>query len=112
MSGLLKRLHKQVAYLDSLEALQRPNETRLPTQDPLAPPRHTKDTSSGSSTAQATHDVDLPGLWIEARDALAIVCGTCRANRWWLRHDRQWVCGICHPQPPAAKRREDHPKCP
>ena len=50
-------------------------------------------------------DVDLPGVWIEATDAVAITCHVCGANEWWPRHDGVWTCSRCHPEPPDGSMR-------
>ena len=49
-------------------------------------------------------DEDLPGVWIEAKEALGITCPVCGANNWWLRTrgGKAWVCGTCHPEPAGA----------
>ena len=54
-------------------------------------------------------DVDLPGVWIEAKDVVAITCPACGYNEWWLHTQggAAWVCGVCHPQPPKVRRNKD-----
>lgn len=44
-------------------------------------------------------------LIIEAEIAELLNCGVCGANEWWPRHDGNWVCGVCHPQPPKPASR-------
>ena len=44
-------------------------------------------------------DVGLPGVWVEAKDALAIICPACAMNSWWPRPDGRWTCNVCHPRP-------------
>ena len=49
-------------------------------------------------------------LVIEAEIVQFINCNVCRTNRWWLRHDKRWVCHVCHPQPPTSNN-GDSRKC-
>lgn len=46
-----------------------------------------------------------PTLCVEAEAAHLLTCPVCGANQWWPRHDGQWVCGVCHPEPPGGSMR-------
>lgn len=74
MSGLLERLSKQVAYLDSL----------------------------GLGGTTTTPSADADDLVVVAEAAWGIDCDSCGRNEWWKRWDNRWICGVCHPEPPQA----------